>query len=208
MASIIQLRGGTASAWTTANPTLAQKEMGIETDTNKIKLGDGATAWTSLGYFETGEVTLAASQVFTNKTITFADNTLTGVQAADADTTKNDVANTFTAVQTFGKSVVETKVAMAAAEIDLATGNYFTKTISGIITLTVANTAASGSVSAFVLELTNGGSAAVTFFSGVTWAAATAPTLTAAGVDTLAFFTSDGGTTWRGFVLGLGMAGA
>jgi hypothetical protein len=206
MSSIIQLRGGTASAWTTANPTLAQKEMGIETDTNKIKLGDGVTAWTGLGYFETGEVTLAASQVLTNKTITFADNTLTGVQAADADTTKNDVANTFTAVQTFGKSVVETKVAMAAAEIDLATGNYFTKTISGIITLTVANTAASGSVSAFVLELTNGGSAAVTFFSGVTWAAATAPTLTAAGVDTLAFFTSDGGTTWRAFVLGLGMA--
>jgi hypothetical protein len=206
MASIIQLRGGTASAWTSANPTLAQKEMGIETDTNKIKLGDGATAWTGLGYFETGEVTLAASQVLTNKTITFADNTLTGVQAADADTTKNDVANTFTAVQTFGKSVVETKVAMAAAEIDLATGNYFTKTISGIITLTVANTAASGSVSAFVLELTNGGSAAVTFFSGVTWAAATPPTLTASGVDNLAFFTSDGGTTWRGFVLGLGMA--
>jgi hypothetical protein len=206
MSSIIQLRGGTASAWTTANPTLAQKEMGIETDTNKIKLGDGVTAWTGLGYFETGEVTLAASQVLTNKTITFADNTLTGVQAADADTTKNDVANTFTAVQTFGKSVVETKVAMAAAEIDLATGNYFTKTISGIITLTVANTAASGSVSAFVLELTNGGSAAVTFFSGVTWAAATPPTLTAAGVDTLAFFTTDGGTTWRAFVLGLGMA--
>jgi hypothetical protein len=191
MSSIIQLRGGTASAWTTANPTLAQKEMGIETDTNKIKLGDGVTAWTGLGYFETGEVTLAASQVFTNKTITFADNTLTGVAPTSQPTLTG---------------VKETKVAMAAAEIDLATGNYFTKTISGIITLTVANTAASGSVSAFVLELTNGGSAAVTFFSGVTWAAATAPTLTAAGVDTLAFFTSDGGTTWRAFVLGLGMA--
>jgi hypothetical protein len=191
MASIIQLRGGTASAWTSANPTLAQKEMGIETDTNKIKLGDGVTAWTGLGYFETGEVTLAASQVFTNKTITFADNTLTGVAPTSQPTLTG---------------VKETKVAMAAAEIDLATGNYFTKTISGIITLTVANTAASGSVSAFVLELTNGGSAAVTFFSGVTWAAATAPTLTAAGVDTLAFFTSDGGTTWRAFVLGLGMA--
>ncbi len=191
MSSIIQLRGGTASAWTTANPTLAQKEMGIETDSNKIKLGDGTTAWTGLGYFETGEVTLAASQVLTNKTITFADNTLTGVAPTSQPTLTG---------------VKETKVAMAAAEIDLATGNYFTKTISGIITLTVANTAASGSVSAFVLELTNGGSAAVTFFSGVTWAAATAPTLTAAGVDTLAFFTSDGGTTWRAFVLGLGMA--
>ena len=128
------------------------------------------------------------------------------VQAYDADTTKNDVANTFTATQTFGTSVVETKVAMGAHDIDLSAGNYFTYTLSGAQTLTVSNVASSGSVSAFVLEVTNGGSAALTFFSGVTWAAATAPTLTAAGVDTLAFFTSDGGTTWRGFVLGLGMA--
>jgi len=109
-------------------------------------------------------------------------------------------------VAKFSKAVQETKVAMGANDIDLSAGNYFTKTISGATTLTVSNVASSGSVSAFVLELTNGGSAAVTFFSGVTWAAATPPTLTAAGVDTLAFFTTDGGTTWRGFVLGLGMA--
>ena len=128
------------------------------------------------------------------------------VQAYDADTTKNDVANTFTATQTFGASVVEKKVAMGAHDINLSAGNYFTYTLSGAQTLTVSNVASSGSVSAFVLEVTNGGSAALTFFSGVTWAAATPPTLTAAGVDTLAFFTSDGGTTWRGFVLGLGMA--
>jgi hypothetical protein len=102
--------------------------------------------------------------------------------------------------------VKETKVAMGAHDIDLSAGNYFTYTLSGAQTLTVSNVASSGSVSAFVLEVTNGGSAALTFFSGVTWAAATAPTLTAAGVDTLAFFTYDGGTTWRGFVLGLGMA--
>lgn len=102
--------------------------------------------------------------------------------------------------------VKETKVAMGAHDIDLSAGNYFTYTLSGAQTLTVSNVASSGSVSAFVLEVTNGGSAALTFFSGVTWAAATPPTLTAAGVDTLAFFTSDGGTTWRGFVLGLGMA--
>ena len=191
MASIIQLRGGTAATWTTANPILAQKEMGIETDTNKIKLGDGTTAWTSLAYFETGEVTLSSSQVFTNKTITYASNTLTGVAPTSQPTLTG---------------VKETKVAMAAHAIDLSLGNYFTYTLSGAQALTVSNIAASGSVSAFVLEVTNGGSAALTFFSGVTWAAATPPTLTAAGVDTLAFFTSDNGTTWRAFVLGLGMA--
>lgn len=100
----------------------------------------------------------------------------------------------------------ETKVAVAASDIDLSAGNYFTKTISGATTFTVSNVASSGSVSAFVLELTDGGSDTVTYFSGVTWAGGTAPTLTASGVDVLAFFTSDGGTTWRGFVLGLAMA--
>ena len=100
----------------------------------------------------------------------------------------------------------ETKVAMGASDIDLSAGNYFTKTISGATTLTVSNTASSGTVSAFALDLTNGGSSTVTWFSGVTWAAGTAPTLTASGRDVLAFFTHDGGTTWNGFVLGLGMA--
>jgi hypothetical protein len=127
------------------------------------------------------------------------------VQAYDADTAKLDVAQTFTAAQTM-TALKETKVAMGANNIDLSAGNYFTYTLSGAQTLTVSNVAASGSVAAFVIDITNGGSAALTFFSGVTWNAATAPTLTASGVDTLAFFTYDGGTTWRGFVLGQGMA--
>ena len=46
----IQLRRGTASQWTSSNPTLALAEMGIETDTNYFKIGDGATAWVSLAY--------------------------------------------------------------------------------------------------------------------------------------------------------------
>ena len=50
MAVQIQFRNDTAANWTSANPTLAVGEMGIETDTDKFKIGDGATAWTSLGY--------------------------------------------------------------------------------------------------------------------------------------------------------------
>lgn len=99
----------------------------------------------------------------------------------------------------------EKSTAVAASDIDLATGNYFTKTISGTTTFTVSNVATSGDVGAFVLVMTNGGSATVNWFSGVTWASGTAPTLTASGVDVLAFFTIDGGTTWRGFVLGYDM---
>ena len=50
VADIIQLRRDTASNWTSANPTLAQGELGVETDTSKIKIGDGSTAWSSLSY--------------------------------------------------------------------------------------------------------------------------------------------------------------
>lgn len=96
----------------------------------------------------------------------------------------------------------ETRVAMGASDIDLAAGNYFTKTISGATTLTVSNTPASGVVGSFVLDLTDGGSATVTWWANVKWAGGTAPTLTTAGRDVLGFFTHDAGTTWSGFVLG------
>jgi len=46
----IQIRRGTAAQWTSANPTLAAGEMGVESDTRKTKIGTGSTAWTSLAY--------------------------------------------------------------------------------------------------------------------------------------------------------------
>jgi hypothetical protein len=99
----------------------------------------------------------------------------------------------------------EKSTAIGASDIDLSAGNYFTKTISGTTTFTVSNVATSGDVAAFVLILTNGGSATVNWFSGVTWAGGTPPSLTASGIDLLAFFTINGGTTWRGLVLGYDM---
>jgi hypothetical protein len=50
MAVRIQFRRGTAAEWTAANPVLAAGELGIELDTNKYKIGDGATVWNSLDY--------------------------------------------------------------------------------------------------------------------------------------------------------------
>jgi hypothetical protein len=54
----IQVRRGTASQWTSSNPTLSAGEFGFETDTNKLKCGNGATAWTSLAYINNdGDIT-------------------------------------------------------------------------------------------------------------------------------------------------------
>ena len=47
----IQVRRGTATQWTSTNPTLAAGEWGFETDTGKAKIGNGSTNWTGLSYF-------------------------------------------------------------------------------------------------------------------------------------------------------------
>ncbi len=47
----IQTRKGTAASWASSNPVLAAGEPGFETDTKKLKIGDGTTAWNSLPYF-------------------------------------------------------------------------------------------------------------------------------------------------------------
>jgi hypothetical protein len=58
MATVIQVKRGTASAWTSANTVLTAGEIGFESDTKKMKVGDGSTAWTSLAYTATdGDIT-------------------------------------------------------------------------------------------------------------------------------------------------------
>ena len=67
----IQVRRDTAANWTSTNPTLASGEQGLETDTRKVKFGDGTTVWTSLAYAgSAGDVTLNGVETLTNKTLT------------------------------------------------------------------------------------------------------------------------------------------
>ena len=46
----IQFRRGTASEWSSVNPTLADGEMGIETNTKLFKIGNGSDTWNNLDY--------------------------------------------------------------------------------------------------------------------------------------------------------------
>lgn len=48
----IQLRGDTSTNWTSANPILLVREIGLETNTGYIKVGDGSTVWNSLSYIK------------------------------------------------------------------------------------------------------------------------------------------------------------
>lgn len=46
------VRRGLAAAWTTKNEVLFAGEFGLETDTKRMKMGDGTTAWNSLQYLD------------------------------------------------------------------------------------------------------------------------------------------------------------
>ena len=84
----IQVRRGTASQWTSANPTLAAGELGVESDTNLFKFGNGSTAWTSLAYANNSDVAIGEiSQDAINTALTMG---------AGLTKTYNDGANTIT----------------------------------------------------------------------------------------------------------------
>ena len=140
MAVQIQLRRGTASAWTSANPTLAVGELAIETDTDKYKIGDGSTAWTSLGYSSlpstaivntvvdakgdimaaTADNTLAKLTVGSNgQVLTAASGQSTGLQWATMTHTAITVADT-------------TDTSCSVALFESATGDLGPKTDGGI----------------------------------------------------------------------------
>ena len=66
MADIIQIRRDTASRWATANPILADGEMGLEKDNSniKIKIGDGIHPWNELKYISSGEFIINIDYVY------------------------------------------------------------------------------------------------------------------------------------------------
>ena len=125
---------------------------------------------------------------------------------ASADALANAVTTLNTAIATKAASTTptitglrEVRLALGAgSQINVAGGNLFTKTVTGATNFSVTNVPAAGTVACFLLDLTNGGSAAVTWWAGCKWSGGVAPLLTAAGRDLLGFVTHDGGATWTG----------
>ena len=95
----------------------------------------------------------------------------------------------------------------ATYTIDLENGNVFEITLTADCTFTFSNPPVSGKAGSFTLVLKQDGTGgwAPTWPASVDWAGGSAPTLTstASAVDILTFLTTDGGTTWYGFLAGL-----
>jgi hypothetical protein len=111
----IQIRRGTASEWTSTNPTLASGEQGFETDTNKMKIGNGATAWNSLSYAITGAAGTVTS-ITAGTGLSGGTITSTGTIAIDS------TVATLTGTQTLtNKTLTDAKVNLA---FDAETASY------------------------------------------------------------------------------------
>lgn len=82
MTTTIKLRRDTAANWTSANPILAAGEPGLETDTLKVKYGDGTTTWANLEYSSVGNAVYAT----TAGSATTATTAVTAATAAAANT--------------------------------------------------------------------------------------------------------------------------
>ena len=159
MAVQIQLRRGTAAAWTAANPTLAVGELVIETDTDKYKIGDGSTAWTSLGY----------SSLPADAITTAGGVTITGTMTHGADGTGADVRfNSGTAGDYMLWDASEEQLVITgtngAVALNVADGNATFAddvTITGNLTVNGATTTVSTTntvVADSLFELNNGAS--------------------------------------------------
>ena len=159
MAVQIQLRRGTASEWTAVNPTLAVGELVIETDTDKYKIGDGSTAWTSLGY----------SSLPADAITTAGGVTITGTMTHGADGTGADVRfNSGTAGDYMLWDASEEQLVITgtngAVALNVADGNATFAddvTITGNLTVNGATTTVSTTntvVADSLFELNNGAS--------------------------------------------------
>lgn len=49
----VLLRGDTSANWQSKNPVLKDRELGLETDTGRYKIGDGSTSWSQLTNYYT-----------------------------------------------------------------------------------------------------------------------------------------------------------
>lgn len=174
----IQVRRGTAANWIATNPTLSDGEYGWETDTRRMKIGDGATAWNDLLYWVGEDLTTdVIPEGTTNKYFTAA-RAVGAVLAGFAIGTAAAVSDTDTVI-----GALEKHEAAFALKADLD-GADFTGSISttGSINKVTLTAPATGAT----LTLADNSTLATAGAHAITFTSTGATTLTLPSTGTLA----------------------
>jgi hypothetical protein len=148
-------RRDTAANWTSSNPTLLAGEIGIESDTNKIKIGTGSTSWTSLSYtpwsqvstypFVNADIASAAAIAYSKLATLTSGNIVLGSSANVATSTAvtGDVTISNTGVTAIASGVIvnaDINASAAIADTKLDTIATAGKVSNSATTATDANT--------------------------------------------------------------------
>jgi hypothetical protein len=118
------------------------------------------------------------------------------VALADAPLTRPEIKDYSETVKVHGSL-------SGATNADLEDGNVHTFTVGGAFTLSLTNPPANTKAGSITFIITNGDSSTLTWDTDIDWVDGTAPVLTETGVDVVTCVTTDNGTTWLGFVVGL-----
>ena len=182
---------GSGTGAVTAMAVLSNGEMIVGDGSGDPVAESGATLRTSIGLGTMAVVNTNAVPAQTlNGAVTGADQIVSAINLKD-----------------YGEVTQALGSAGGTRTVDLNNGNSVTATVSASAnTFVFSNPTAGDELCGFTLGLTNGGSQTVNWPSSVDWTAATAPELTASGVDWLVFWTVTGGTVWYGKLVGAAFA--
>jgi hypothetical protein len=179
----------------------------VQLDAKFATAGLGTGVETFLGTPSSANLATAITDETGSGVLVFGTGpTLTGLTLAGAVTGADQIISAVDLKDYSETSNAIGSIGGGTQDIDLTAGNSVSGTVdTSTTTFTFSNPPATGRSGSFTLILTNGGSQTIIWPTSVDWAAATAPTLTAAGVDILTFITVDGGTIWYGFLAGAAM---
>lgn len=165
----LQFRRGTATEWTSTNPRLAAGELGIETNTNLFKIGNGTSFWTDLSYGglqgatgPAGSVSNIPSGTVSVPSLAFVSDLSAGlylpssgnVGFATAGVQRMVVGSNVTIPTPMRARIVTSNVTGTSATVDFTTndGTYYYLTNTGFNALTLTfpgNNVAPGSFNVF-----------------------------------------------------------
>ena len=167
-----------------------------------------------IGYVDTEASNVIKKATWTNIKAFLKTYFDTLYNALDADTTKNDVANIFTARQsipaTMSSVTDKGNSGTTTQDYDASSRTHFKSTVTGNHSITFSNWPSTGNFGAVNIHLVNGGAFTITWPS-INWFvgdgttsttfADTDVTLQSSGANEVVIFTIDGGTTLYGMVI-------
>ena len=140
---VIKIRRGTTQQWAASNRVLQLGELGLDTTLNKLKAGNGSTAWSSLAFLQADAdvtelaqdavATALANGTHSNITVAYSDNNNSISLATGPDViTQTSLSNTLTNATTGYVPIADVGSADGVASLD-ATGKVPDSEISTAI---------------------------------------------------------------------------